>query len=224
MALALTVPGEPVTFATKNENAWKAAIRAAAADHAPGPDHDGLQLAFAVSALARNGCPFDLDNLCEPVFSALAAAGWFAGGRRGLRWWRATKAIQTPAGVTLRAEREPGRPADPPAAGRLVYRGALPKDARDPALALWVADNLPAAGRAWAAPTLGLGLRFGSPTLNIGAINGTKGVKSVIDGLYPLLGGRAGAPDDWRIADLYVERGCPGLDPLDIEITFWDPA
>jgi hypothetical protein len=220
----LTIQGEPATFATRNEKAWQTTIREAVANCLPAPGHDGLTLAFAVSAMARNGQPFDLDNLCEPVFCALAAAGWLDKGRRGLRWWSATKAIKAPAGVTLQALRESGRHLEHPSAGKLIYRGAIPKNARDPVLALWVADNLPEAGRAWAPATIGLGLRFGSHGLNIGAVNSTKGVKSVIDGLYPLLGGKVGAPNDWKIAALYVERACPELDPLDIEITFWDPA
>ncbi len=50
-----------------------------------------------------------------------------------------------------------------------------------------------------------VGLRFGGSAVNIGDI-ATGRVKSVIDCLYPILGGVVGAPEDWRITSLYVEK------------------
>lgn len=52
-------------------------------------------------------------------------------------------------------------------------------------------------------------LRFGgAPT--IGDI-ATGRVKAVVDCLYPLRGGVAGKPDDWRITAFRVEQASPGV-------------
>ena len=44
-------------------------------------------------------------------------------------------------------------------------------------------------------------LEFGTSAINLGDI-ATGPVKSVIDNLYPIVGGTRGAPDDWRIEPL----------------------
>src|SRR5262249_26357590 len=48
-------------------------------------------------------------------------------------------------------------------------------------------------------------LRFGTSAGNIGDL-ATGPVTATLDCLYPVLGGVAGAPEDWRIVGLYVEK------------------
>jgi hypothetical protein len=64
-----------------------------------------------------------------------------------------------------------------------------------------------ASGAAWH-PCVSL--EFGGSRVNIGNV-ATGPVKSVIDCLQPILGGRFGNPDDHRIVLLLVSKRAPGL-------------
>lgn len=62
--------------------------------------------------------------------------------------------------------------------------------------------------------------QFSSEKVNIGNI-ASGSVKSLIDCLYPILGGRLGAPDDWRVDILQVEKGVQGLLSDSVRISIW---
>lgn len=66
-------------------------------------------------------------------------------------------------------------------------------------------------------------LRFGDPQINLGDI-ATGRVKALIDGMFPLLGGEIGKPEDWRIKSLAVEKGTLDLTPNSVSITIWKTA
>ncbi len=63
-------------------------------------------------------------------------------------------------------------------------------------------------------------LRFSNDKINLGNI-ATGKIKTTVDGLYPLLGGAPGQPEDWRIRTLAVEKGSRGLPPDSVKITAW---
>ena len=206
------IPGEPATFATKSERAWREAIRANAPRRPSGSAETGVRMRFVVSSLVRAGHQFDLDNLCEPVFAVLTRdAGWFGGSRRGVDWWHASRAVSTPSGCEVQMVTDLAVPA--PGVGlHGVYRGPRPRHGRSPELAAWASAMPPVDG-----PHLVLHLAFGDGSLNIADIS-TGVVKATLDCLYPILGGVAGAPDDHRINELFVRRGAPDRAPDEIGI------
>ncbi|MBK7369395.1 MAG: hypothetical protein IPJ04_16295 [Candidatus Eisenbacteria bacterium] len=214
------VSGVPCTFATAGERAWKQAIADALRD-APTPRGcSGLMLEFALSTFRPGGQPRDLDNLCEPVFRALAnTLGWFDGSCTNLEWWSASMSVASPTGVRLRAlpSRMPASRRQAPAL-EFVYSGPLPRSGTDASMPAALSSRVsrPLAGEAIACELL-----FGSRTLNLGDI-ATGRVKNVIDCLYPALGGKAGAPDDHRIRTLEVRRNCSEA-PLDgVIVRLWN--
>lgn len=219
METSIDIVGEPATFATARERPWKDAI-GAAARAVPTPLHvSGVTLQFRVSALQRNGQPYDLDNLCEPVFSALCREGWFGGKRNTIAWWWATRTLSHRSGVRVIPGTAPSaRAGTAGIAG--TYRGPLPRNGADAHFARWAHhlaqqhSGLPSGAR------LGLALHFGLPTLNIADI-ATGRVKNVIDNLYPILGGRAGAPSDWRIDNLFVDKCVADLPTDVLRVAIW---
>jgi len=64
-------------------------------------------------------------------------------------------------------------------------------------------------------------LSFGSDRSNIGNISSGV-VKSFIDCMYPLYGGKFGHPDDWRIEHLTVEKGVSTVPELGVRVRMWD--
>ena len=214
------VSGVPCTFATSGERAWKQAIADTLLD-APRPrDCSGLVLEFSLSTLRPGGQPRDLDNLCEPVFRALAnTLGWFDGSCTNLEWWSASMSVASPTGVRLRAT-----PSRTPVQGRtapaleFVYSGPLPRSGTDASMPAALSSRI---SRPLPGDALACELLFGSRTINLGDI-ATGRVKNVIDCLYPALGGRAGAPDDHRIRALEVRRNCSEA-PLDgVIVRLWN--
>lgn len=92
----------------------------------------------------------------------------------------------------------------------------MPDSARSPELADWVSARLPGER----SERYTLHLKFGNPRINIGDI-ATGTVKSVIDCLYPLLGGTPGAPEDWRIESLYVAKSLADVPENSVAIALW---
>ena len=62
---------------------------------------------------------------------------------------------------------------------------------------------------------------FGAQKLSIASLSDGK-VKHIIDCLYPLIGGKKGAPEDHRIVELYVVKSVPGLNNDQVQITIWE--
>lgn len=217
------VDGIPATFATAKEGPWKLALENAV-PAGVGRQAAGLTLDFILPTLSPAGHPLDVDNLCEPVFSVfINKLGWFGGKRPNLMWWRATKACGDPSGVRLAVEPGP-RPDMNPEFGfaffNAAFRGELPSSATDERVPAWLGllgpiDLPPEDAR------LALRLRFGSARTNIGNI-ATGEVKSLIDCLYPILGGSPGKPEDWRIDVLQVEKDIKDLEADVVAVTAWE--
>lgn len=218
----LFVPGEPATFATKGEKPWKEAVTAAASLCVPTLEAvDGVTLDFTLSSHSRNGQPFDLDNLCDPVFVSLKNAGWFGGRKANVRWWRATKAEGPVSGVKIVGQAGPPNPDERSLLLQAVYQGDLPHHGRHEGFAAWAREI--AQVMSGPAPCcLGIGLRLGSPDVTIAEIASGR-VKNIIDCLYPIIGGEASAPHDWKVHELWVDRGTEGqVSRLDVDI--WESA
>ena len=216
------ISGRPATFATAGEKPWKAAIEQQAPRPNPGVQERGMELAFELPSLAPNGVPLDLDNLCEPVFSSLVnRLGWFAGRRPNLAWWHATKQAAERSGCEVRISNEgPLQPAPRSKGFAGTYVGPLPRSARAEEVAEWARRVLGGQDALDDGADLACFLGFGSPRVNIGDIS-TGPVKSVIDCLYPVLGGRVGAPADWRIQELFVCKGLAAAGENGVLIRVW---
>ncbi len=213
------VPGVPATFATAREAAWREALsrHIPPAGNIPASSHMAIE--FRVPNDLRAGHPFDLDNLCEPVFSVVInQLGYCGGGRPNLRSWFATRSINPDAGCTISFTAPAESPHLP---GRVLvsdtYQGSLPKSARDTVVAEWLQRNQSPAPPQFNS-RFAVALRFGSDHVNIGDI-ATGKVKSLIDNLFPVVGGTAGAPEDWRINVLDVEKGAGDLADDQVQIT-----
>jgi len=217
------VDGIPATFATAKEAPWKSAL----GDALPaGSGHQaaGLRLDFTLPALSPAGQPLDVDNLCEPVFSVfINRLGWFGGKRPNLMWWRATKACGDPSGARLMVK--PGSAPDMDselghAFFNAAYRDALPSRATDERVPAWLRSlgpvDLPRDDA-----RLALRLRFGAARINLGDV-ATGKVKSLIDCLYPILGGSPGDPEDSRIDVLQVEKDVGELEADTVAVTAWE--
>jgi hypothetical protein len=145
------------------------------------------------------------------VFSVLAnRLRWFGGSRPNIRAFRARKRLVAPTGCHIRTSSEAWDATWMTGAELIndAYRGPLPTSARDEAFAQWAAERM---GRpADASSGLGVELRFSGP-INLGDVS-TGRIKSVIDCLYPILGGAAGAPQDSRVMVLDASRMHPEVD------------
>jgi hypothetical protein len=78
----------------------------------------------------------------------------------------------------------------------------LPRSARDENFAAWVSRTMSRPARSLGGLTVELG--FAGP-VNLGDI-ATGRLKNVIDCLYPLIGGRPGAPNDSRVTVIEATR------------------
>jgi len=209
--------GEPAPFATRGEALWKETLRRCI-NEAPGSvtSFTGVIFRFRVSALKRNGHPFDLDNLAEPVFAVLVnEKGYFGGKRPNIKWWMAERVISSSPGVEIILSNE--KPSFVILGEKVFeghYRGELPKSARDESFAEWVKSllKITPSGESFA-----VYLTF-SEHVNLGDI-ATGPVKHVLDNLYPVFGGKAGSPEDWKIEKLFVEKNSILADGVKIVIT-----
>ncbi len=204
-ALDRFVAGNPASFATAAEAAWKLALHEQLAAETPDAVANFLELDFGVSS--RIGYPLgpDLDNLCEPVFSVLVnRLKWCSGSRPAIRGFRATKRLASPTGCRIRASRD-GWVTNAPQ-GRVLldatYAQPLPHSARDSTLAGWVSTEMTGPPRSGAC--FAVALIFTSP-LNLGDI-ATGRLKNVIDCLSPVIGGTQGSPADDRILQLEATK------------------
>ncbi len=216
------VGGEPATFATKREQPWKEAIRQAIPAGEACCQSGGMLLDFQVQSSQRGGQSFDVDNMCEPVFSTVInQLGWLGGRRPNLKWLRARRSLKTPSGCTVRLEQAEA-PEFSPYGHRLIFRdvytGPLPKSGTAPELPAWLLglSTIPSA----TSTTIGIRLAFSGGKVNLGDI-ATGVVKSTIDCLYPLLGGSAGAPDDWKVDVLQCEKGSGNAPSEGVLIEVW---
>ena len=216
------IPGEPATFATKAERPWKETIRQTVPQGQSCCQSGGMLLDFHVQSSQRGGQPFDIDNMCEPVFSAVInQLGWLGGRRPNLMWFRAKRLLKTPAGCTVRLEQADAPEFSPDRHSlifRDVYTDPLPKSGTAPELSSWLLSlsKVPSAR----STDIGIRLSFAGAKVNLGDI-ATGLVKSTIDCLYPLLGGTAGAPDDWKVNSLHCEKGAADAPAKGVLIEMW---
>ena len=199
------VTGKPASFATAGEQPWKHAVVANLGGLSPDPRAAFLELDFVVAPATGYAEGADIDNLCEPVFSALVnRLGWFGGRRPNVIAFRARKVVGLQTGCRVRVTG--ARWEDVWISGTDLFDDSttmsLPQSARDEAFASWVAKGMVRP----AGPTgdLGVEIRF-QGLVNLGDI-ATGRLKNVIDCLHPVIGGSARAPFDDRITSLEVWR------------------
>jgi hypothetical protein len=202
----IKVEGDPASFATRGEVPWKERLEAALGEVAFDPTGTVLSLDFVVSA--RPGYPMgaDLDNLCEPVIAVVAGRlGWFGGRRFDIRGLWARKRVGTPTGceVSVFPDWAQAPLGNVPVLLDATWTGELPRSGRDLVFAQWVGREL----RALPSPGSRVAVRVEfAGRLNIADMS-TGRLKNVIDGLWPILGGTPGAPDDSRVAILAATQG-----------------
>lgn len=171
----------------------------------------GLFADFRIAPPTAKSPGYDLDNLLDPVFSVVInSRGWFGGRRPNLRWVAARKETARETGVYLAVL------ADPPdqwVESRVevgihdVYRGHLPSSAAVEDYAIWIQRHMM---RRLPSGPVGIQIDFADNHVNLGNI-GTGMAKVLIDGMWPVLGGERGAPDDRRVAALIMRKGIADL-------------
>ena len=170
-------------------------------------DGSGLDLGFALPDDDQSIQMADLENFCEPVFSiVINGLGWFRGRRTNLRWWRRESRQEQnldlhcvysrlgPHQIQLLTARSCSTRST-----LVIFHPVLRIQASFPNHATVATESI------------GIQIRFAESRINLGNI-ATGPTKSTIDCLYPLIGGNAGAPEDWKIDALCVSKGHPKLD------------
>jgi hypothetical protein len=206
------VAGEASVWMGSGERAWKNQLSASVRLDTSKPPAF-LDLDFRVASFLRNGQVFDLDNMVTPVFNALL------GPRRSqirlaLLGWRATRVENQDTGLRLRQYDEALGTFE--LCGSVLVldatlRGRLPVDSREGG-SPFVAGIQEALGP-WAPERthrFAVALAFGDDVRDITWVEGVP-IKPVVDCLFPVFGGRPGAPDDWKVDAIQVERGRPDL-------------
>jgi hypothetical protein len=206
------VDGVPVGYSSgAAEVAWKAQIMAAVPAAPAAHAGEGLIADFRIAQPTATSPGFDLDNLLDPVFSVVInSRGWFGGRRVNLRWAAARKTVATSTGLHLAVLEDPPRLwAQSGAEVGLddVYQGQLPIAAAIEDYTAWVQSHML---RRLPDGPVGIRLDFTGEGVNLGDV-ATGKAKVLIDGLWPVLGGRPGAPDDGRVAALLLRKGVADL-------------
>lgn len=98
------------------------------------------------------------------------------------------------------------------------YSGDLPRKATDNQIPTWISslETTPLKDDS----RFAVRVLFGSEKINIGDI-ATGKVKSLIDCLYPIIGGISEYPEDWRINSLTVHKGITTLEHDSVRISIW---
>jgi hypothetical protein len=205
------VRGTPVGYSSgAAEQAWKAQIMSAVPLAPAAHAGDGLLADFRVAPPTAKSPGFDLDNMLDPVFSVVInGRGWFGGHRANLRWVAARKAAGE-TGVHLAVLEDPPRPwGESGAEVGLddVYHNQLPSPAAIEDYTTWVQSHM--LGALPGGP-VGIEIDFTDDHVNLGDV-GTGRAKVLIDGMWPVLGSKPGAPDDGRVAALILRKGIADL-------------
>ena len=214
------VQGKPATFATKSERPWKDQILAQMDGSINQFDSLDLEFRLPESAFFMDG--YDLDNLCDPVFTVLTSElGWYGRKQTNIRSWRAVKKQDNTFELWIKQTQDMEVSIDPSSViFDAKYDDKLPRGSRDPEIPNWL-FNLGEVPRVYG--VCGLALIFININRSIASLSDGL-VKHVIDCLYPILGGRPGAPEDHKIAELIVKREETNEDSETIRIIVWsDP-
>ena len=193
------------------EQQWKEEIRRTV-HRSPGKHGgNGLFADFYVPRPTNRMAGFDLDNLLDPVLSAVVnAQRWFGGRRPNLGWVAARKQISDHPRLDLAVlDSTPLLWEEAKVEVYLdgTYLMVLPSPSTIEDFARWVEQYQP--NRMPRGP-VGVSITFRESRLNLGDI-GTGPIKTVIDGLWPLLGGRRGKPNDGRVTALIARKGVVDL-------------
>ena len=214
--------GEPATFATKREKPWKKNLIQQIPDGNQIGSEKGIVLDFHLKSMKVNKQYFDVDNLCEPVFSIMInSKGWFNGKRPNIKWFRASKIkdIKSGCNIIISDSLEPETEViykniiyD------RIYSGNLPRSATDNEFITWVLEKTI---KDYKCTSIYLKIEFASSKINLGDI-ATGKVKSIIDCLYPIIGGNIGNPEDWKVNILEVHKGVKTIPDETIKVFIAD--
>jgi hypothetical protein len=181
-----------------------------------------MLLDFRVQSEQRGGQLFDVDNMCEPVFSVVInQLGWLGGRRPNLRWFSAVRSVATTPGCAISIQEEPPpkvRPEGRRLAFSETYTGPLPTKGSAPEIPAWLAAF--SDGEGIERNDLAIRLSFARTRLNLGDI-ATGVVKSTIDCLFPIIGGTVSDPDDWKVSVLQCEKGSGDARSRGVLIEVW---
>lgn len=210
------IGGFPATYSTGREKPWKQRLNQALSGKQYHENTIDLQFVFTKDNYEKR--PYDIDNLCEPVSAVLTSSlRWFSGSRRNISLWTARKHIGKEQGLLIRDTNSSIlTPSNMPLFNE-VYGGALPTRATDDGLPLWI-KNL---GEFKVGKKCSVRLTFQNMPVNIADIS-TGNVKSIIDCLYPILGGGPKAPNDRIIEMLTVERVSSNDEMPGVRIAVWE--
>ena len=98
---SIWIQGDPACFATKKEKAWKERIlmEVGSVDE----DLCSLEMEFTLSESNGKIRGYDLDNLCDPVFTVLTSGlGWFNQKQVNIQSWRAVKKVDNNPGLLIK--------------------------------------------------------------------------------------------------------------------------
>ena len=197
------VPGIPVTFATKHEKIWREEVKSALL-YLDSINSLGLKLDFILPTLAPYCQPLDVDNLCEPVIYALVGQlKWFSGKRPNIQILIASKKVGDETGVLIEIIDEIRNDvidSNEKIIFDEIYSNIFPQSATDTTFPLWIKSKFIKKSKY---ERFKLFLEFGSNKINIGNISSGI-VKPIIDCLFPIIGGTAGYPEDWRINEICI--------------------
>lgn len=187
--MAVWIEGEPTSFLTPLESAWKEKLRSRLVGFI-GPAGAGIRLSFKVTSWKRRGNHFDIDNITKPVLDVLGFAD-------ALFVDTAAELSSNP-GVEVAFAHDHRRLGD---AAHFWIKSAIVGSVRRPDPHRDLPHDLKFSG---AAP-LRVHLTIHEPLLltNFGF---TGFVKPTLDSLWPVLGGSSLTPSDHRIHHLIVAR------------------
>lgn len=231
--MKILIQGKPATYSTKFTKPWKEILNKKIPEKGDSDDQDrGVILKFYLSSFTRRGHPIDLDNLVEPVFSVLInKKGYFNGDKKNIQWWFASMISYQNEGVEIEIsdkfqidfyekiskENKPNnfsfihiKIVRLCLESRLeidtiiddTYLGPIPNSAKSTELPGWLLSKQ--------IKPIGEGDRVSVSLVfpdyyNIGKL--PRGiVKPTLDCLYPILGGKAGFPEDWKIEKLWIGK------------------
>lgn len=203
--------GVPAGYSSAGEREWKRRIGDNVPPAPPRHAGRGVFIDLRVPRTTAQSPGFDLDNMLDPVLSAVVnTQRWFGGRRPNLHWVAGRKQMTAgPTGADIAVLGEPPELWNEQAERALdeVFDDELPSRETVGRYAEWIRKEMTRRlPRGW----VGVRLKFASGAVNLGDVAEGK-PKVLIDGLWPILGGRRGAPNDHRVAALVSEKGVQGL-------------
>lgn len=189
------VPGEPRLLLGSGIKDWTRQLSEAGLPRLAAP-----MLRFVVSGFRRRGHWFDLDNLAEPVLPFITPP-------TGLERLWAIMEVGAQPGVDV----SQAAPPPPPVEARSWHVQEPPRRSTRTSTPHVEGQYLGPVGSGVGCELL-LGPEVGGIKLGLEST-----IKATIDGLWPVLGGNPGAPDDHRVRELRVRQG----DIQGVRVTLW---